>query len=178
MSRLSRVERWSRILEWTTAISLVVIPVATIATLFASPITPDVLGQRLENLAVSPSATPLQMCAAIALNLIPLIILLFTLNTMRQLFRSYRQGQVLTDGCAVLIQRIGQGFLALSLAPFILQPLLSVLLSMTNPPGERSISIGLSSDMVFFAVAGGLILVIGWAMREASDLASENRTFV
>ncbi len=30
----------------------------------------------------------------------------------------------------------------------------------------------------FFALAAGLLIVIGWAMRDASDVAAENRAFV
>jgi hypothetical protein len=178
MSTLARVEKWSKILEWMTAASLMMVPLAVAATLYTNQITPDLLEQRLENFSVSPFATQRQMYLAIALSLIPMVILLFTLNTMRQLFRSYREGQVLTDRCAALIHRIGQGFLALSLVPFALHPVLSVILSMANPSGERSISVAVNNDTILFAVAGGFIMVIGWAMREASDLASENRAFV
>ncbi|MFK7834988.1 MAG: hypothetical protein AB8B60_02100 [Sulfitobacter sp.] len=42
----------------------------------------------------------------------------------------------------------------------------------------EDIAVYLDSEMFFFAAAGGLIIITGWAMREASDLASENRAFV
>lgn len=165
-------------MEWATIISLVVIPIAIVGVLFTTPITPDTLAQKLENIAVSLSATSLQVYVAVGLNPIPPIILLFTFNKMRQLFESYRQGQILTDQSALSVQRIGQGFLSLAVAPFLLQPILSVVLSFANPSGERSVSISLSSEMFFFAAAGGLIIIIGWAMREAYYMASENRAFV
>jgi hypothetical protein len=178
MHHLNHVKKWARILEWATIIGLVTIPIAIIGALFSTPITLDTVAQKLENIAVSPATTPLQVYVAVGLNLIPPIILLFTLNRMRQLFGSYRQGQILTDQSALLIQRIGQGFLSLAVVPFVLQPILSVVLSFANPSGERSVSINLNSEMFFFAAAGGLIIIIGWAMREASDMASENRAFV
>ncbi|MEP5154499.1 DUF2975 domain-containing protein [Planktotalea sp.] len=178
MHRFVRVKKWSHILEWVTSVSLIAIPIVTAISLFAGPITPAALDIRLEHLTVSPAATSLQLYTALGLLLIPMIISLFTLNAMRNLFRSYRKGDVLTENCAVLIQRIGQGFLALSLAPFFLQPVLSVLLSMANPAGERLLSVNIDNEMIFFAVAGGLIVVIGWAMREASDLEDENRAFI
>ena len=178
MPQKHRLENLSRILEWATTFSLIAIPVATIVSLSVSPITPEVLGQKLGNLAVSPAATTAQIYAAVALTLVPLAILLFTLNTMRRLFACYRQGRVLTDSCAALIQRIGHGFLALALAPFVLRPVASVLLTIGNAPDARALSIAISSEMVFFALAGGLITVIGWAMGEAADVASENRAFI
>ncbi len=178
MTQLNRLRKWARFLEWTTLLSLMAIPSAIIVGLVISPITPVSLNQRLDALTVSPSATNVQMYAAIGLNLIPVVVLLFTLNTMRKLFSAYHKGEVFTDACARLIQSIGRGFVSLALLPFVLHPILSVLLSISNPPGQRSISVNVSSEMIFFALSGGLIIVIGWAMRQASELASENRAFV
>ena len=178
MNRLNRVEKWARVLEWITAISLFVIPVLVIVGLVQTPITPEVLDSALENHAVSPSTTPLQLYLAIGIMLIPLIILMFTLNFMRKLFGSHRKSQILTEHCAFLIQRIGQGFLLVAVVRLLMSPMLSGLVSLASPPGERSISFNLNGEMYFFAVSGGLILMIGWAMREASEVASENKAFV
>lgn len=178
MNRLYRVEKWARGLEWVTAISLIAIPVAIIAGLLRSPITPEALDAALENHVVSPSTTQLQLYLAIGIMLIPPVIVMFTLNAMRKLFRLYRQGHILTESCALFIQRIGQGFLALALVRLLMRPLLSGVLSLARPPDERSIAFILNGEMYFFAVSGGLILMIGWAMREASRVAAENRAFV
>lgn len=178
MNRLHRVEKWARVLQWITAIALVAIPVAIIAGLLRTPITPAALDIALENHTVSPLTTQVQVYLALVIMLIPPVIMMFTLNAMRQLFGFYRQSQVLTERCAHLIQRIGQGFLCLALMRFLMRPMLSGLLSLANPPGEREISVNLNGEMFFFAVLGGFIIIIGWAMREASEVASENRAFV
>ena len=178
MNRLHRVEKWARILEWITAISLVAIPALIVMGLFKIPITPTTLDNALENHAVSPLTTPFQLYLAIAIMLIPPVILMFTLNTMRKLFGFYRQSQILTEQCAFLIQRIGQGFLLVAVVRLLMSPMLSGLLSLAKPTGERSISFNLNGEMYFFAVSGGLIVMIGWAMREASEVASENKAFV
>ena len=70
------------------------------------------------------------------------------------------------------------GFLALAIVPFVLIPVQSVLLSWANPAGQRSLTVSLSTAMLGFALAAGLLIVIGWAMRDASDVAAENRAFV
>jgi hypothetical protein len=58
-------------------------------------------------------------------------------------------------------------------------PTLQVLaLSWTNPPGQKMLQIGLSSDSLGFLVAGGLLTVIGWVMREAARIKAENEGFV
>ncbi len=175
MSRIHNVSKLAGILRGVTIAAMIVLPITITGGLLTTPLLPEALSG---DFTVSPDATRGQLIAAVILNLSNPLILLWTLNEMRKLFGSYVKGEILTDHCARLIQRIGKGFLALAIVPFILRPIQVVLLTMANPPGERSISIGLSSEMLFFALSGGLIIVIGWAMQAASDVASENRSFV
>lgn len=175
MSKLHDVSKLAGVLRGVTIAAMIILPVTITGGLLTTPLIPDALSG---DFTVSPDATQAQLVAVTVLNLLSPLILIWTLNEMRKLFGNYVDGDILTDQCARLIQRIGQGFLALAIVPFILRPIQSVLLTLANPPGERSVAIGLTSDMIFFALAGGLIVIIGWAMREASAVASENRSFV
>lgn len=178
MSKLSHVSRWAAILRGFTIAAMIVLPVAITGELLNTPLVPEALSGSLNGITASPDATRGQMFTAVALTLISPFILLLTLNEMRKLFSEYIKGHVLTEASARLIQRIGQGFLALAIVPFVLRPVQAILMTLANPPGERSLAIGLDSDMIFFALSGGLIVVIGWAMREASDIVAENKSFV
>lgn len=175
MSKLHDVSKLAGILRGVTIAAMIVLPVTITGGLLTTPLVPEALSG---DFLVSPDATRAQLITAVVLNLLSPVILIWTLNEMRKLFGAYVEGNILTDHCARLIQRIGQGFLALSIVPFVLRPIQSGLLTLANPPGQRSIAIGLDSDMIFFALSGGLIIVIGWAMREASAVATENRSFV
>ncbi|PJI93074.1 hypothetical protein BC777_1942 [Yoonia maricola] len=175
MSKLHILSKRAGLLRWLTIIGMVLLPLAVALSLMTSPLTPATVQV---DFPVSPDATQSQLQIALALGLLKLVILLFTLNAMRKLFTAYAAGEVLTDHCALLIQRIGQGFLALAAASFVLRPLQMLVLTMANPPGQRSIAIGVNSEIIFFALSGALIVIIGWAMREASDIATENKSFV
>ena len=175
MAQLDKVSKLARVLGWLTVAGMILLPLAIIVTMASGPLTPEALNIHLP---VSPDATATQILAAVGIGLINPIILIWTLNEMRKLFASYSHGEVLTDRCARLIQHIGQGFLALAIANFVLRPVQMVLLTMANPLGERVLAIGFNSDMIFFGLSGGLIIVIGWAMRAASEVAAENRAFV
>ena len=175
MSEIHKVSKLARILRWLTVTGMVLLPLAIIIAVATGPLTPHTINV---DFAVSPDATATQILVAVILGMVNPLILLLTLNEMRKLFGAYGKGEILTDHCARLIQRIGQGFVALAIATFVLRPIQMVLLTMANPPGERSVAIGLNSEMIFFALSGGLIIVIGWAMREASAAAAENRAFV
>ncbi|MEJ8561837.1 DUF2975 domain-containing protein [Yoonia sp. GPGPB17] len=178
MSKLNQVSKWAAVLRGITIGAMVVLPVTITGGLLNTPLVPEALNGALNGVTASPDATRGQMMTVVALNLISPLILFLTLNEMRKLFGAYVKGHVLTEASARLIQRIGQGFLALAIVPFVLRPVQSALMTLANPPGERSIAIGLDNDMIFFALSGGLIVVIGWAMREASDVAAENKSFV
>ena len=178
MSKLSHVSKWAAILRGITIAAMVVLPITIIGVLIATPLTPEAMSGSFNGVAVSPDATRTQLMVVVALNLISSVILFLTLNEMRKLFGAYVEGEILTEASARLIQKVGQGFLALAIVPFIVRPIQTVLLTYANPPGQRSLAIGFDSDMIFFVLSGGLIIVIGWAMREASDVAAENRSFV
>ncbi len=175
MSNLEHVRKLAGVLRGITIAAMVVLPLVIVGGLAALPLTPDVLSV---DITPSPDATRTQLILAAGLSLLRPLILLWTLNEMRKLFGAYISGDVLTDHAARLIQRIGQGFVAMAVVPFLLRPVQSVLLTMANPPGQRSLAVGLDSEMIFFALSGGLIIVIGWAMREASAAAAENRAIV
>lgn len=175
MSKLHDVSKLAGVLRGITIAAMITLPITIIGGLLATPLIPEAMNG---DFTVSPDATQAQLIAATVLNLLSPLILIWILNEMRKLFSNYAAGNILTDQCAHLIQRIGQGFLALAIVPLVLRPIQSVLLTLANPPGQRSLAIGLNRDMIFFALAGGLVVIIGWAMREASDAASENRSFV
>ncbi|MEL7180263.1 MAG: hypothetical protein AAFN63_10560 [Pseudomonadota bacterium] len=175
MSKLHMLSKRASLLGWLTIAGMILLPLAVIINLVMSPLTPATVQV---DFAVSPDATQTQLQIALALGLLKLVVLLFILNSMRKLFAAYAAGEVLTDHCALLIQRIGQGFLALAAATFLLRPLQMLVLTMANPPGQRSIAITLDSEIIFFALSGALIVIIGWAMREASDIATEHKSFV
>ena len=80
----------------------------------------------------------------------------------------------LTWPFAEVIKDIGQGFLALAIIPFVLNPVQSGLLTLANGPGDRSIAISFSNEMFISALAGGVIIVIGGAMREALRIMTES----
>ncbi len=172
------IRKWAAVLRGLTIAVMVLLPLAVVFALISTPLTPANVPQAINRPDVADAATRGQLLTVTALNLIRPLILIWTLNEMRKLFDEYRVGRVLTDACARIIQRVGYGFLALALIPLVLQPVQSVLMTWANPAGQRAISLSVNSDMLFFALSGGLIIVIGRAMRDAAEAAAENRSFV
>lgn len=173
----AHIVKWARVMRLACDLALFVVPALVIAEL--ARIGGDPAGYLVPgSLSVSDDVTQTQRWLALSAGLVPLAILMWTILQMRRLFALFAQGSVLTRTVAGQIRRIGQGFLVLALAPFVVIPVQSVLLSWANPVGERSISVSFSSNMLGFAVVSGLLILIGWAMAQAADVAAENESFV
>ena len=116
--------------------------------------------------------------AALLIGLLPFAVALWTVWQMRQLFGGYAQGQVFTQTAAQNILRIGWGAVIVALANILTHPVQAVLLTSANPPGEKLISVQFGSADIGFLLAGGLLLVIGWVLSAASDLAQDNAAII
>ena len=178
MLELRKVFRLARSLKWITVVAMIGLPITIVGGLMTTPLTSAALNDTVDGITTSLDATRWQLITVVILNLLSPLILFLTLNEMRKLFDLYTRGEVLTDASADLIKDIGQGFLALAIIPLVLNPVRSALLTLANESEARSIVVSFSSEMFFLALAGGLIIVIGGAMREASRVMTENQSIV
>ncbi|MCB6179348.1 hypothetical protein LHP98_14585 [Rhodobacter sp. Har01] len=103
---------------------------------------------------------------------------LLALAQMRALFALYRRAEILTSAAAGHILRSGRWLLVLAAVQVAVRPLQTIALTLGNPPGQRQVAVSLTGEMLWLALAGGLLVVIGWAMQEAARAAEENRGFV
>lgn len=109
---------------------------------------------------------------------LPFLITLYGLWNLRLLFDAYARGQVFAAAPARHIRNVGMSMLANMVMSVIVHSISSVVLTIDNPAGSRQLSISFSSDSYMLLLMGGLLVVIGWVMREASRISDENRRFV
>lgn len=100
------------------------------------------------------------------------------LLSAHRILSNYANGDVLTFENAKSIRTIGIAVICSAAFAIIGRSLSVLILTYDNPPGQRSLSISLSSHDYFYVLLGGLFFVIGWVMAEASRQADENRQFV
>ena len=111
-------------------------------------------------------------------SMIPLSILFFALHQAYELFDGLRLGNIFTGEAPYRLRRIGLSMLALAALRPITSTLLGPVLTASNPPGQRMLSLGLSTDDYMIGLFGGLILAIAHVMVEAARLADDNRQIV
>lgn len=178
MAITQRILRLSNALYWASSGLLIALPMLVIAALLWGWAAPSGIPQRFPGLPPETVITAAKAMVATAIGALSLCPMLTTLLQMRGLFDRYRHGEILTDACAHHILRIGQSVFALAIFTIVAPTLQILILTADNPGGGKILSIGINDAMLGLSLAGALLVVIGWVMREAARAAAENAEFV
>lgn len=115
---------------------------------------------------------------AFAVSMIPMSVLLIMLHCAYRLFDDFRLGLVFTVDAVIGLRRIGSCILALAVLRPVTATLLSLILTWSNPPGQRILALSLGVDDYMAATLGGLVFAIGYVMADAARIADDNRQIV
>ena len=110
--------------------------------------------------------------------MVPLVVAEMVLLRLWQLFGEYRAGRIFGARALAALR----GFSAWTMAAAVLSPLhgavLSVLATMGNAPGHRTLTVHVSSNDYALLLFGAAMLAISGVMAEAARLAEDNAGFV
>lgn len=116
--------------------------------------------------------------ASLVVSTLHLGILAWALLTVRALFLRFADGKVLEVGTGRLLGRLGLALVVFAVATPVVRTLVTLLVTMHNPPGQKALAIGFSANELIIGLVGGLIVMTGEAMREAAVIADEHRQIV
>lgn len=116
--------------------------------------------------------TNTQIYGAIA-TVLPASIMFFLLFYGFKLFRLYEQGKILTTKNVDCFRKIGYLLICKGITAFLMRPVYSIIFTMNNIPGKRSVSLSLSSEYISTIVGGLFIVVVAWVMDEAKKINDE-----
>ena len=173
-----QIKRLSGWLHAGATLAIVILPLLVLFMVYSYWADPALLAQAFPDLPPETTFTSAKALLVIGMGATLLVPGVAALIQMRHLFRRYRGGEILTPACATHIRRIGQLLAALAALRLVMPSLQTVALTLGNPPGSRAVAVQLNSDTLAFFLAGGLLIVIGWAMAEAARAAEENAGFV
>lgn len=103
---------------------------------------------------------------------------LVALSSMAGLFDAFARGEVFTAYAARAIRRIGLMLGLGAILTIVAGAVRSVVVTVTNPPGERMLAISLGSQEMLLILLGGLLVVIGQAMAEAARMDAEMKAII
>ena len=106
----------------------------------------------------------------LGVSLIPLGATMLCLWWLVRLFGLFSAGEIFTGNTVKYIRRTGWTMLAgVALVP-VQEALLTLVLTMHNPPGERMITISLQSTDLRDLLIAGIIILVSWIMDEGRKL--------
>lgn len=176
--RLDRLRRLSRALAAATTIVMALLVLLSLG-LWLNPswveatVAPRV-GLSWADLTITPQA---QLAGAL-ITAVPLLVLVFGLDQVRRIFLGFAEGELISRALARRLEVFGAAVALQALLNPLAGALISIALTLANPPGRRMIALSLSSHDVVSVLVGVLIIAIGWVMREAARIAEEHAGFV
>ena len=92
-----------------------------------------------------------------------------------KLFHLYENLEIFSNRNVVCLRNLGRILILWVIAQLIYVPLISIVVTFQNPPGERSIAVSLGSADLTALIVGVTLLIISWVMDEGRRLEEEQR---
>jgi len=174
---LQRLTRWLNI----ACLGLIIgLPLGSLLIWFQWESWGHVLAYRvgLATERIPQSLTMTQTVLGSAVTLIPVGIMIFGLVRLRCLFLSFSRGAIFTTENVRAIRVFAWCVVAIQIVKFLTEGLASMVITMTNPPGQRALVLQLSSDQVLWLFVGLIFVVIAHALEEGHRLADDSAAIV
>lgn len=173
MPNTERIQRASRRLRRVLFITIFLIPITnTLVWLFINDL-PQMVQNRILPYFIS---LPLPLTArwmGFGVTLLPTAMGMFCTYFLMRLFRLYEQGLIFRAANVRCFKNLARVLLVWFFIGIAHRTLLSVVLTLHNPPGQRLFSIGLSSADLTTLLTGGILAVIAWVMEEGRKLQED-----
>ncbi|MEM1387097.1 MAG: DUF2975 domain-containing protein [Pseudomonadota bacterium] len=176
MSHTDKLRRWAKVLKMVSLAAMLVLAAALAYGLFFGRVPQELLD--LAGITDPDVISNTRRAAIAAVGILPALGMFYVLSQMAALFARYSEGELLSEACANHILRIGVALLAIIALDVVAGALQGVIASAVNAPGSRVLAITFQGMDLGQFLAGGLLLTIGWTLREAARIAEENRAFV
>ncbi len=112
--------------------------------------------------------------AGFVITMVPAGITIFGIIKLIGLFRMYQEGQIFQSENVTCLQALSRTLILFCVANIITDSLLSVILTLHHPQGERMISIGLEGQDVSLLIVGYILATIARVMQEGCRLQEEH----
>lgn len=111
-------------------------------------------------------------------HMIPAAVAMYGFQELRRLFELYANGEIFSLGCVKHLKNFARALLVYAVASPAAMAAISMVITMNNPPGERALSITISSNDLVTLFVGGVFVAIARVMAEGHRLAEDNAAIV
>lgn len=174
----TRIQVASRRCRLACTVFIVGTPVATaLLWFFFNELYPKIPAIPLP-VRVEHALSPLSRFLAFLAQLPPTLIVMYQFVILRRLFGFYEKGKIFAAENVECYRRLGWMLMVWVGCEIAGNSLLSVALTLGNPPGQRVITLGVSSAELASLFIGSVVLVVSWVMDEGRKIAEEQSLFV
>ena len=125
---------------------------------------PVPMAERLLPVGVHGELPGVLRLGAFAVSLIPLAVLMAAARTLGRLFGLYEQGRVFGRENVACFRRLAALLFWWVGAGLVYEPLLGLVVTALNPPGQHLLILGISGLDLTALVIGGVLSVLAWVM--------------
>ena len=175
---LSRIRRFSLLMDRFCLLLIVGAPLIVIGYWLEADQDLLTSNPHLGRLVLQHPIVLWQRLAGAAITLVPLGMVLVGVAHSRGCFRLFAAGRYFVPEVVTHLRRFAAWFGGSVVAGFLVLPLLSVMLTIHNAPGDRQLVIGVNSDLLSTLFISGMVWLIAAVMGHAHALAEENSQFV
>lgn len=105
-------------------------------------------------------------------------LLLWALQTLRRAFREIALHDIVGAKSARLMRLSGVAFLTNAIAMILAPPLVSLIVSIDMPVGQRFLAINFGTHELLTVILSGILIVFGHLLSVASEIDDDNKRFV
>lgn len=109
---------------------------------------------------------------------VPLSFFIAALLSARRFFTCYVSGELFPQNSSAEISRIGKLFLILAILGPIIRMLAVLIVTWTNPPGQKQLVLSLSTNDGLLIILSGILLMVGHILAEARRLSEDNEQII
>jgi hypothetical protein len=119
-----------------------------------------------------------QRIVAGALTEIPLIMFMAGLWQVRRCFQQFSAGRFFSSTAVRSLSRFAGWTMASVITSVVTTSLISIVITLQNPSGARSLTVSFGSDQVLLLFFAGMVWVIASVIHQGQILAEENASFI
>ena len=119
-----------------------------------------------------------QWAAAIVISAIPLVASLIGIHKLKHLMQLFVAGCYFTANTVRALCQFSAWLLTATLLKVMVNPLMSVALTLNNPPGQGALVISINNQTVTSLACCAIFFVIAYVLREGQRIAEENAEIV
>jgi len=177
MASKDRTRTVCQLLYYFTVLSLFVMPLLLVWVWFFA----DLIAEKTSSLPATAIQHPLPVSTKIFMVLLSAVVTAPTywgLFSIRRFLKACCAEDYLSSKNSRYLKRFAFGLIGTALLSPVSCSVLSVLLTMHNPPGKKMLTIGISSNQITLAAVGGLLFVLANLLQRASLIADENAQII